>query len=445
MTADGETAGEVSIARAVLSSSTRWRILAYLSVLVLLLSFGAPLGGLIQIPISFLLKNKLHLTAHVAARFKLVAAIPLYLSFIFGFIRDTWSPFGTGDRGFIVMFGGISAALYICFAFVSTGYATLVVALMLLTSSFLFVASAQSGLASVMGQQHLMSGQVSAAWSVFGSLPGIVALLLGGSLSDVLEERSFDEAARILFLIGAAVMAAVAAYGAWKPRSVFDNIRLERATAGNWLDDLKRLAGHWPIYPALLIWSLWNFMPGSSTPLQYFLQDTLHAKDAQWGQWNAIFAISFIPTFLLFGFLCNRLPLKTLLLWGTVAAVPQMVPILFVHSVTGAFIAAAPMGLVGGVATAAYVDLLIRSCPRGLQGTTLMMATSLSAAAAQFGDVLGADLFDYYGDFVVCVIAVTTVYTLIIPLLLLVPNRLVSTADGEVAESLRPRESSPRS
>ena len=46
---------------------------------------------------------------------------------------------------------------------------------------------------------------------------------------------------------------------------------------------MKRLVRHWPIYPAMLIWLLWNFAPGSTTPLQYHLQNTLHATDAQWG------------------------------------------------------------------------------------------------------------------------------------------------------------------
>ena len=431
MTMDSAMPDQASMTPTVLSSSMRWRIVLYLGILVLLLSFGAPLGGLIQIPISFLIKNKLHLTAHEAAEFKLLAAVPLYLSFIFGFIRDTWSPFRKGDRGFIMLFGGISAGLYIYFAFIPIGYVTLLVALTLLTSSFLFVSSAQSGLTSAIAQQHLMSGQISTAWNIFESLPRIVALLAGGSLSDLLEARTVDEAARILFLIGAAIMVSVAVYGAWKPRSVFDNLRAERGTVPRPLDDLRRLVGHWPIYPALLIWFLWNFAPGSSTPLQYFLQNMLHAKDAQWGQWNAIFAISFTPTFILFGLLCHRFPLKTLLLWGTIVAVPQMVPLVFVHSVTGAFIAAALMGLMGGVATAAYVDLIIRSCPRALQGTTLMMAASLSAIALQFGDVLGTNLYDYYGGFAVCVIAVTVVYALIIPALFLVPKRLIATADGE--------------
>ena len=134
---------------------------------------------------------------------------------------------------------------------------------------------------------------------------------------------------------------------------------------------------------------------------------------------------------MLFGVLCQKLALKTLLLWGTVVAIPQMVPLLFIHSMSGALIAAVPIGLMGGVATAAYMDLIIRSCPPGLQGTTLMMSGSLYWVAARFGDVLGTSLYDYYGGFAVCVIAITIVYALILPTLLLVPNRLMATADGQ--------------
>ena len=78
-------------------------------------------------------------------------------------------------------------------------------------------------------------------------------------------------------------MAAVAVYAVWKPKSVFDNVRDEPAPARVRSSDLKRLARHWPIYPALLIWLLWNFAPGSVTPLQYYLQNTLHAEDAALG------------------------------------------------------------------------------------------------------------------------------------------------------------------
>src|SRR5262249_19703141 len=205
-----------------------------------------------------------------------------------------------------------SAGVYALFAFIPITYGTLLVAVVLLTTSFLFVSSAQHGLTSVLGQQHAMSGQVSAVWNVFTSIPAIAALYLGGFVSATLEGRNADEAARTLFLIGAAIMAMITVYGAWRPGSVFDNIRSEQRAVANPLEDVRRLLRHWPIYPALLIWLLWNFAPGSVTPLQYYLQNTLHATDAQWGEWNAIFAASFIPTFLVYGVLCQKYPLRVL-------------------------------------------------------------------------------------------------------------------------------------
>ena len=175
MTTDRPTAaGTATTVMSVdLSYLVRRRIFRYLGILIVLLAFGAPGGGLIDIPITFLLKNKLHLKAHELADFRLVSAIPLYLSFVFGFIRDTWNPFGVRDRGFMLLFGVLTACLYILFAFTPLTYGTLLAAVLVLTASFLFVASAQNGLTSTLGQQHAMSGQISAIWNIFASIPTV--------------------------------------------------------------------------------------------------------------------------------------------------------------------------------------------------------------------------------------------------------------------------------
>src|ERR1700730_13062337 len=247
----GASVAAVTVARSDLSSSERLGIFLYLGMLIVLLAFGSPSGGLIDIPISFLLKNRLHLEAHEVAHFRLITAIPLYLSFVFGFIRDVWNPVGSPDRGFMLLFGGISALLYVCFAFTPMTYSTLLVAVVVLTASFLFVASAQNGLTTTIGQQHAMTGQISAVWNVCLSVPTVGALLMCGMLSGMLEAESPDRAIRILFLVGAAIMAAIALYALWKPKDVFDNLRVEGSTGGHPLKDMKRLLGHWPIYPAL--------------------------------------------------------------------------------------------------------------------------------------------------------------------------------------------------
>src|ERR1700722_13384814 len=160
-----------------------------------------------------------------------------------------------GDRGYLLLFSAISAALYTMFAFTSVTYVTLLVAMVLLMTAFLFASSAQNGMTAAIGQQHLMTGQVSAMWNIFLSIPMVGALLVGGWLSGTLEERDPDEAIRILFLAGAAVMASVSVYGIWKPKIVFDRFHTEQS--GHPSNDFRRLLGHRPTYPALAIWLLW--------------------------------------------------------------------------------------------------------------------------------------------------------------------------------------------
>ncbi len=73
-----------------------------------------------------------------------------------------------------------------------------------------------------------------------------------------------------------------------------------------------------------------------------------------------------------------------------------------------------------------------------------MMSVGLYWVASRFGDVLGTKLYDHYGGFAACVIAIAVVYALILPVLLLVPERLIATADGEVPEPGFAANESPR-
>jgi len=410
----------------------RARIFSYLGGLIVLLAFADPNGGLMDVPVSFFLKNKLHLEASEVATFRLIAAIPLYLSFLFGLARDRWDPFGMGDRGLMLAFGLCGVVAYLTFAALPVSYWTLLAAVIVLTSCFLFAAAAQAGIASTLGQQHAMTGQQSAASNIFATIPAVAALLVGGYFSVYLESHDADRAATLLFLAGAFVSACLAAYALLKPKSVFDNLRVERVAGALPLAELARLARHRPVWPALTIWLLWNFAPGSTTPLQYHLQNALKGDDSVWGIWNAIFAASFIPTFLIFGFLCQRLPLRALLWGGTLIAIPQFTPLLFVHSATGALIAAAPIGLLGGIATAAYFDLIMRSCPPGLQGTTMMLSTGLYYVSSRFGDVLGTRLYERFGGFEICVAMITAVYATIPIVLTFTPRELIDTPDGAI-------------
>jgi len=59
-----------------------------------------------------------------------------------------------------------------------------------------------------------------------------------------------------------------------------------------------------------------------------------------------------------------------------------------------------------------------------------MLTTAFYYIVSRLGDLLGTYLYAH-GGFNVCVIAITVVYASILPAILLVPKRLLATADGE--------------
>jgi predicted MFS family arabinose efflux permease len=238
-------------------------------------------------------------------------------------------------------------------------------------------------------------------------------------------------AARILFLVAAALMAGTALLGTLGPRWLFAETPTPESEPHSFFADISRLVRHWPVYPPLLMLILWDFGPAIGTALQYHLANELHATDAQVGAFYALFFGFNVPTMLLYGWLCQRVRLSRLLVLGTILAICQMLPLLLVRTANGALVAAVVMGLLGGLASGAYVDLAIRSCPERLQGTMMMLVVTVYWIAVRFGDLWGTDLYEHGGGFLTAIWASTAVYALILPLLLLAPRHLTATSDGE--------------
>jgi MFS family permease len=423
----------VAAAAAPADAGAARTILLYVGTISVALGVTSPPVGLFVIPISFVLKNKLHLSAGGLAAFTLVTGVPAYFGIVFGLVRDRWSPLGLGDRGYFILFGAASAFLYFVSCFVPVSVPMLLAVGTLGVVAYLFLWSGWNGLASSIGRARAMSGQVSAMWNFAGTLTTFAVLALGGVLSDWLETLALSDALRVVFALAAICFASIAALGLWKPAAVFGGLEAERRERHDLVAEMFRLARHWPIYPALAIWCLWNFSPGTGTVLQYYLTDRLHGSDTQWGAYNAIYSLASVPMFAVFGLLARRYPLRPLLWLGAAIGVGQMLPLLFARDASTMVLAAIPVGLLGGIATPAYMDLLIRSCPKGLEGAMMMMAWSLYAISTNLGNVWGTSLYESHGGFVTALIATTLVYVLILPLILVTPKELTASADGEAA------------
>lgn len=408
-------------------------VVFYLAAILALLGFGAPTSGTIEIPLTFFLKDRLHLSASEVAVFRFWIALPVFFSFLIGFVADRWSPLGLGYRGHFIFFGLVTAALYAIAALGDVTSGALLFEFCIVTLAYLFVFAAWKGLLALIAQQHALTGQMSFLWGAVGNGIGLVSLLLGGALSDQLQRLDASAAAALLFMIGCALMILVALFGWWKPTGVFAALRAE-PRAPSAFGDARRLLTHLPVYPTLLIWLLWNFAPGTGTVLQYYLSDTQHASDFQWGAFNAVFLASMTPTLVLFLVLARRFSLRSLLWLGAIVGVPQMAPLLLIDSADAALAVAVPMGLMGGISRGAFLALIIRACPPGLQATMMTLAGSVALLSSRVGNMWGSYLFDTFGGFTTAVVASMIVYALILPALLLVPRQLIATSDGVSTE-----------
>ena len=402
---------------------------AYFSVLTLLVYLATPSSYLIDISTSYMLKNQLHAGATQVSIFRLLTAIPMYVAFLFGFTRDLWSPLGLRDRGYFLLFAPLSAAVFVWMAFTKVSYVGLFVGMLLVMTTFRFVAAAYQGLIALVGQERLMSGRLAVLWQIVSSIPVLAGAFVSGWAAEHLRPAQ-------TFMLFAALAAGIGLLGLWNPRAVFtDTYNQPQARGADIVGDLKRLFRHKAIYPAVLMIFMFQFAPGSNTPLQYYLTNHLHASDEIYGDFQGIFAASFIPVFILYGWLCKRVSLGKLLFWGTVISIPQMVPLLFINSATAALWMAAPIGALGGIFAAAMYDLAMRSCPPGMQGTLMMLVEAGNLLSTRGGDVLGSMIYasSPTHGFLYCVIAITVVYALILPVLLLVPKELLATRDGEAS------------
>ena len=404
-----------------LSNSARLRLITYYAGLLACISVGDPNGGLIDVPMSLVLKNQMKMEASDVSLFRFVASVPLYLAFVFGLLRDKLNEGLHRDRQIMIVSSLCNVFAYACLMLVPASYATLMVANLITTCFFLMVLSAQSGMAASFAQRNSMSGPASAAWNFISYSTSATAFLMGGYVSLSTAGGSVDRSINAIYQVGIAASLVTAAVASMQPNGVPAVADIETKSRSR---GIGMLLSHRPIYPALGVWLLWNFAPGAGTPLQYHMQNFLGASDVEWGLWNAVFTTAFLPAFVIYGFLSLHVRFRTIILASAIVAIPQFLPLLFVTTLHQATLFAFAAGLSGGMATSAYLDLLIRSCPIGYHGTVMMASSAIYFLSTRSGDVLGSYLYEISGGFEICIVLMTATYASIVVILFFVPRRI---------------------
>ncbi len=407
------------------SASRRRRIISYFALLNLSVGLGTPLTGLAAIPINYILKDKLHLSPFRLAIFVSIASAPAYVGFLFGFVRDRWRPRIWGDRGYLLLGGVVALGAYLWLGRAAINYHDLLGGVVIAGVAYTIIAASAQGLMTVVAQAHLMTGRLSVVFGFGVFVPLVVSALLGGWLVAHVSTRG-------TFILAGCATAVIVAQAFWRLNRVIASEQLESDRHESGLAAITRLAAHRPIWPAALIWFLWNFSPGWGTPMFYHLTQTVKISSQLFGTFTALQWGFFLPTTALYGIVCRRTSLANLLWWGTLVAILQGPIMFFADSAATAIGVAVGFGLFGGFATAAYVDLIMRSCPEGLEGTGVMLSGAALAVATNSGNLLGSWIYAR-GGFAPAVIVTTVATALIVPVLWWVPANVTATREGERA------------
>src|SRR5215468_4594677 len=160
------------------------QIFLYFSPLTLLVYLVLPHGYLLDIATTYMLKDQLHASATEVSTFRLITAIPVYLSFVFGFTRDLWSPLGLKDRGYFLIFAPITAAVFLWMSASTLSYRELFIGMLLAMFFFRFVHAAFQGLLALVGQEQLMSGRLAVLWQIISSVPYVLGGFASGRVAE---------------------------------------------------------------------------------------------------------------------------------------------------------------------------------------------------------------------------------------------------------------------
>jgi hypothetical protein len=285
--------------------------------------------------------------------------------------------------------------------------------------------AAAKGLLTELAQENAMSGRLSVVLLVTPRLISMASNAIGGALAKPSHQQ-------LAFLLSAAACLPVMLLAIWKPTGVFVNgneVRARAVPAGIGRA-LKRLAAHRAIYLPAAIVFLWGFAPGWGTPLLFYLTNQVKLSEAVYGNTQAYIGGGTLIASLLYTLLCYRVRLTPLLIFGTFLGVLGCPIFLLIHNVQQAYVISFLAGASMGIALGAYNDLLIRCCPKELEGAALLFVGATSYIAGDTSDIFGSWLYEK-GGFMLA-LAVSTLFTASIFLVLpFIPKNLTAPREGE--------------
>ncbi|HEY5106437.1 MAG TPA: MFS transporter [Caulobacteraceae bacterium] len=381
---------------------------------------------LARLPLQNLLKNELHVPRAASAAFFFWAGLPWYFKPLAGILTDAFPILGSRRKSYILISTALAVFAWVGLYFTPHAYNPLLW-MCIVINTFMVVASTVVGGYMVETAQAISgSGRLTATRQIVSQACVIINGPSAGYLASIAFGWTAAACGGVMFLLVPATI-------------FFLHEQRKRINSRELLDNaakqLVKIGAARTMWAAAGLMALFYIAPGLSTALFYKQQNDLHMSTQGQGGLALISGSCGLLAAVAYGFACQRLNLRRLLIGCLLVSSATTLGYLFYASVGNARVIEGLNGFGFTLAELALMDLAVRATPFGSEGLGFSLMISVRNLALFGTDWLGSALLDtYHMHFSTLVIANSATTLITVPLVLLLPRILVKNKDAEVYE-----------
>lgn len=357
------------------------------------------LAALPNLSVSFLLKEKIGLSASELAYFHAVTILAWVVKPFWGFISDSFPIFGYRRKSYLILSSVLAGLMWISLGLVQNYSAGLLLGFITISyMAYAFQDVVADGLMVEVGKPYNLTGKFqSVQWSSV-YLAMVITAFLGGYLSDL--TRKGIVSYQHLFLtvaVSAFVITVVSIFFVQEEKKPLekDEINLKDALTSK------------SLWLLAFFMFLWKFSPSVNAPFFYYAVDTLKFDGSFIGLLQGTAAIAGLIGAVIYGKYLTEVSIRKFLIIAVLlSALTTLFDfIYFIPSLVAnpeilkkiAFVTRIPFGMIETVIHLTILNLAAKTSPRFAGGTVFALLMSFSNLGMMGSDILGGMLFPLLG------------------------------------------------
>jgi predicted MFS family arabinose efflux permease len=345
-------------------------------------------SGLVNLPLQYLLKERVGLSAAEAGFFWAVVGFGWTLKPLYGFISDLFPLGGYHRKSYLVVMATLGSIGWLTLAGFPPHYSMILVLCTLCATTLAFCDVITDALMVETGRPLGLTGSFQAIQWAAISLALVLAQFGGGYLSAHASPQT-------VFLIVSAfpLLTLLATVGLVRE----PHIPLDQKRRQDTLVAIHEAASTRTLWLVISFLALWNFSPSLGTPLLYYQTDVLGFSKVFIGTLGALGNIGGILGALWFFVSLRAVSLSRLLYISIALGVVSTLCFVGLVGAKSALVLFFVSGILTQITHLAVLDLAARSCPTHAEGTVFALLMSTLNMSKSGGNILGGWLYDHTG------------------------------------------------